>query len=109
MTDKKEFPSKKESIPTQSPFIDCVGYGYGMEAINALNEIETITVDDITAPSIGEYYAGAQICGILALLRQQNPELKTAQDVRKILPQICKPLFGGKNDKTGYGLLRAEI
>lgn len=80
-----------------------------MEAINALNKIETITADDITASSIGEYYAGAQICGILALLRQQNPELKTAQDVRKILPQICEPLFSGKNDKTGYGLLRAEI
>ena len=109
VTDKKEFPSEKEIMPTQSPFIDCVGYGYGMETINALNEIETITADDITSSSMGEYYAAAQICGILALLRQQNPELKTAQDVRKILPQICKPLFGGKNDKTGYGLLRAEI
>ena len=80
-----------------------------METINALNEIETIIADDITYSSIGEYYATAQICGILALLRQQNPELKTVQDVRKILPQICKPLFGGKNNKTGYGLLRTEI
>ena len=104
MTDKKEFPSKKESVPTQSPFIDCVGYRYGMETINTLNEIEIITADDITSSSMGEYYTVTQICGILALLRQQNPELKTAQDVRKILPQICKPLFGAKNDKTGYGI-----
>ena len=67
------------------------------------------TNDNIDNIWQGEYYAAAQICGILALLKQQNPNLKTAQDVRAILPKICEPIYGGKNNKTGYGLLKAKI
>lgn len=109
VSDKKEFVNQNGVTPIQSSLIDCVGYGYGMKVINAFEKIEKTTIDDITNPYLAEYYAGVQICAILALLRQKNPGLKTAQDVRKILPQICEPLYGGKNDKTGYGLLKAEL
>lgn len=109
VTDKGEFPSEKGKIPTQTSFVDCVAYGYGIQVINSFGQLEIITIDDINYASNGEYYAGAQICGLLALLKQQNPALKTAQDIRNILPKVCKPLLGGKNNKTGYGMLRSEI
>ena len=51
----------------------------------------------------------AQVMGICALLKQQNPNLKTAYDIRSLLSELCEPLYGGKNNKTGYGLLKAKI
>lgn len=106
VTDKKEYPAKN---PMKSKWIDCVSYGYGMDALDSTNEQIKITDSYINDIWTGEYYSAAYICGILALLKQQNPNLKTAQDIRKILPQLCEELYGGKNDKTGYGLLKAFI
>ena len=109
VTDKKEYPNSSNKKPMESKWVDCVGFGYGMNVINVSEKEVKITNDNIENVWQGEYYAAAQICGILALLKQQNPNLKTAQDVRAILPKICEPLYGGKNNKTGYGLLKAKI
>ena len=109
VTDEKEYPNSRNIKPMESKWVDCVGFGYGVNVINVSEKEVKITDDNINSVQKGEYYAAAQICGILALLKQQNPNLKTAQDVRAILPKICEPLYGGKNNKTGYGLLKAKI
>ena len=109
VTDKKEYPNSGNKKPMESKWIDCVGFGYGMNVINVSEKEVKITDSNINDIWDGEYYAASQICGILALLKQQNPNLKTAQDVRAILPKICEPLYGGKNNKTGYGLLKAKL
>ena len=109
ITDKKEYPNSNNKKPMESKWIDCVGFGYGMNVINVSEKEVKITDSNINDIWEGEYYAVAQICGILALLKQQNPNLKTAQDVRAILPKICEPLYGGKNNRTGYGLLKAKL
>ena len=107
VTNKKEYPSNNN--PAQSNWVDCVSYGYGMNVLDITEKELLITENYINDKIDGEYYASAQICGLLALLKQQNPNLKTAQDVRKILPNVCETLYGGKNDKTGYGLLKANL
>ena len=109
VTDKKEYPNSSNKKPMESEWVDCVGFGYGMNVINVSEKEVKITDDNIKDIWEGEYYAAAQICGILALLKQQNPNLKTAQDIRAILPKICESLYGGKNNKTGYGLLKAKL
>ena len=73
------------------------------------SQIVKITDSNIEDIWDAEYYAAAQICGLLALLKQQNPNLNTAQDIRAILPNICESLYGGKNNRTGYGLLKAKL
>ena len=110
VTDKKEYPnSSDDKKPMESQWVDCVGFGYGMNVINVSEKEIKITSDNVDKKWYGEYYAAAQICGILALLKQQNPNLNTAQDIRAILPNICEPLYGGKNNRTGYGLLKAKL
>ena len=109
VTDKKEYPNSSNKKPMESKWVDCVGFGYGMNVINVSEKEVKITDSNINDIWEGEYYAAAQICGILALLKQQNPNLKTAQDIRAILPKICEPLYGGKNNRTGYGLLKAKL
>ena len=109
VTDKKEYPNSSNKKPMESEWVDCVGFGYGMNVINVSEKEVKITDDNIKDIWEGEYYAAAQICGILALLKQQNPNLNTAQDIRAILPNICEPLYGGKNNRTGYGLLKAKL
>ena len=109
VTDKKEYPNSSNKKPMESEWVDCVGFGYGMNVINVSEKEVKITNDNIKDIQDAEYYAAAQICGILALLKQQNPNLKTAQDIRAILPNICEPLYGGKNNRTGYGLLKAKL
>ena len=102
VTDKKEYPNSSNKKPMESEWVDCVGFGYGMNVINVSEKEVKITDDNIKDIWEGEYYAAAQICGILALLKQQNPNLNTAQDIRAILPNICESLYGGKNNRTGY-------
>ena len=109
VTDKKEYPNSSNKKPMESEWVDCVGFGYGMNVINVSEKEVKITDDNIKDIWEGEYYAAAQICGILALLKQQNPNLNTAQDIRAILPNICESLYGGKNNRTGYGLLKAKL
>ena len=110
VTDKKEFvEGDKEKSPLKGSFVDCVSYGYGVKCINHQDAQFIYGIEE--AP-VAQYYcnfAMAQVMGICALLKQQNPNLKTAQDIRAILPNICEPLYGGKNNKTGYGLLKAKI
>ena len=108
VTDKKEYPNSSNK-PMESQWVDCVGFGYGMNVINVSEKEVKLTDSNINNIWKGEYYAAAQICGILALLKQQNPNLTTAQDIRAILPNICEPLYGGKNNRTGYGLLKAKL
>ena len=107
VTDKKEYDTSKN--PTQSKWIDFVSYGYGINVLDITEKESLITENYINDKIDGEYYAAAQVCGILALLKEQNPNLKTAQDIRALLPNICEDIYGGKNDKTGYGLLKAKI
>ena len=109
VTDKKEYPNSGNKKPMESEWVDCVGFGYGMNVINVSEKEVKITDSNIEDIWDAEHYAAAQICGLLALLKQQNPNLNTAQDVRAILPNICEPLYGGKNNRTGYGLLKAKL
>lgn len=107
--DKKQFIEEKYKKPFTGEFVDCVSYGYGVECINSQNR--QMTYEKTEAP-VPQYYcniAMAQVMGILALLRQQNSGLKTAHDIRSLLPKVCETLYNSKNDKTGYGLLKAEI
>lgn len=105
----KQIAPKAPLKPAESNWVDCVSYGYGMSVIDQYNKEKVLLSSDVQIAQLAEFHAAAQICGILALLKQQNPNLKTAQDIRKILPNVCEPLYGGKNTKTGYGLLKAKI
>ena len=102
VTDKKEFvEGDKEKNPLKGSFVDCVSYGYGVKCINHQDAQFIYGIEE--AP-VAQYYcnfAMAQVMEICALLKQQNPNLKTAQDIRAILPNICEPLYGGKITKQG--------
>ena len=107
--DKTFLDNNSSKTPPIGSWVDCVGYGWGLQVIDS--KLEQRPYGNGEWP-VHQYYcnfAMAQVMGICALLKQQNPNLKIAQDIRTILPNICEPLYGGKNNKTGYGLLKAKI
>lgn len=108
VTDEKKFIANDSvKTPKTGTFIDCVSYGYGIKVINAKGEEMIYSVSE--AP-VAQYYcnlAVAQVMGIIALLKQQDPTINNAIKVREVLPILCEALYGGKNNNTGYGLLKA--
>lgn len=110
VTDEKKFIANDSSkVPVTGEFIDCVSYGYGIDVINSNNQ--QITYSASQAP-VAQYYCNlaiAQVIGILALIKQQDSTINNAIKVRELLPEICEPLYGGKNNNTGYGLLKANF
>lgn len=108
VTDQKTFIANDPAkTPKTGSFIDCVSYGYGIKVINA-NGQEMIY--PISQAPVAQYFcnlAAAQVMAIIALLKQQNPSINNAINVRALLPTFCEALYGGKNNNTGYGLLKA--
>ena len=107
--DKTFLDGNPSKTPPKGSWVDCVGYGWGLQIIDS--KLEQHPYGNGEWP-VHQYYcnfAMAQVMGICALIKQQNPNLKTARDIRPLLSELCEPLYGGKNDKTGYGLLKAKI
>lgn len=110
VTDEKKFIANDSAkTPKTGTFIDCVSYGYGIKVINANGEQMVYSISE--AP-VAQYYcnlAVAQVMAIIALIKQQNTSINNAIKVREVLPTICEILYGGKNNNTGYGLLKATL
>lgn len=110
VTDQKKFiDDGSAKVAVKGNFVDCVAYGYGVQCINSEDKQVEYGIGE--AP-VAQYYcniAMMQVMGILALLKQQDPSVNNAVKVRALLPEICESLYGGKNDKTGYGLIKAKI
>lgn len=108
VTDKKEFVDKNAAkTPFKGSFVDCVSFGYGIRCINYKNKEILYEVGEVP---VAQYYcniAVAEVMGVLALIKQQDSSINNAKKVRALLPKLCEVLYGGKNDKTGYGLLKA--
>lgn len=110
ITPENEYITTPNSqVPFQGEGVDCVAYGYGFEYLNNLGETKELTSSEFSAAYWRSIFAAYEVIGVLALLRQQNPELTNAKKVREILPTICDNLDSSKNNKTGYGLIKATI
>lgn len=110
VTDEKKFILNDSArTPFTGSFIDCVAYGFGIQCINSENN--QVLYEEGKAP-VAQYYcnlAMMQVIGIIALIKQQDPTINNAVKVRSLLPKLCEQLYGGKNDYTGYGLIKAAL
>ncbi|WP_026889090.1 S8 family serine peptidase [Clostridium beijerinckii] len=107
--DKKFISGDENKTPFTGSFVDCVSYGYGVTCVNSKNEYDVYEIGTNPNKIFLCDVAVMQVMGLLALLKQQNPAINNAVKVRELLPKLCEPLYGGKNDNTGYGLLKADI
>lgn len=107
--DKKFISGDANKTPLTGSFVDCVSYGYGVTCVNSKDEYDVYQIG--TNPYSIDLcdVAVFQVMGILALLKQQDSTINNAVKVRDLLPKLCEPLYGGKNDNTGYGLLKADF
>ncbi|ETI90263.1 S8 family serine peptidase [Clostridium butyricum] len=101
--------SNKNYVPYQSEYVDCAAYGFGFEYRNSSGGISTNSQSEYPAAIWKTMFASYEVMGILALLKQQKPELNTAIKIREILSTLCNNLGNEKNNETGYGLLQGKI
>ena len=87
--------------------IDCVGVSYGYDIMTS-NGIKQIDPNNFKGDMWRSMAAAVQIMGVLALMKQQYPNMNNAEKVRKLLPQLCEDLGYSKN-KQGYGLITARL
>ena len=110
VTPEDGFITDKGFAPYTSENVDCAAYGYGFNYLNEAGNIVEMKGDVIKAVLYRTLFAAYQVAGVLALIKQQNPEINNAVKVRGILSSICRPLFtGGKNEKVGYGVIKAKL
>ena len=106
--ENKFVTSPTNAVPYKASNIDCVGYGYGFEYMNAENTKIELTKSNYPAAQWRTMFAAYQVIGILALMKQQYPKLNTAIKARKLLQYLCTDL-GYNKSKQGYGLIKAEL
>ncbi|AGX43806.1 S8 family serine peptidase [Clostridium saccharobutylicum] len=107
--DKKFISGDNNKTPFTGNFVDCVSYGYGVTCVNSKNQYDIYEIGTNPHKIFLCDVAVMQVMGLLALLKQQDPTINNAVKVRSLLPKLCEPLYGGRNDNTGYGLLKADI
>lgn len=110
VTPNKKFISGDDNkTPFTGSFVDCVSYGYGVTCVNSKNQYDVYDIGTNPHRIFLCDVAVMQVMGLLALLKQQDITINNAIKVRALLPKLCEPLYGGKNDNTGYGLLKTDI
>ena len=107
--DKKFISGDDNKTPFTGSFVDCVSYGYGVTCVNSKNEYDIYEIGTNPHKIFLCDVAVMQVMGLLALLKQQDPTINNAVKVRTLLPKLCEPLYGRKNNNTGYGLLKTDI
>lgn len=108
-SDKKFISGDGTKTPYTGDFVDCVSYGYGVTCVNSKDEYDIYELGTNPHKIFLCDIAVMQIMGLIALLKQQDTSINNAVKVRALLPKLCEPLYGGKNNNTGYGLLKADI
>lgn len=93
--------------PIESKYIDCLSYGYGIKSYDKDGNIFTIPETWYQVHNYRNITAVHQVIGIIALMKQQFPNLNTAEKARKLLPYICIDI-GYTESKQGKGLLVAK-
>lgn len=107
--DKKFISGDENKTPFTGSFVDCVSYGYGVVCVNSKDKYDIYEIGTNPNKIFLCDVAVMQVMGLLALLKQQDSTINNAVKVRNLLQKLCEPLYGGKNDNTGYGLLKADI
>ena len=82
---------------------DTSNYGPGLDVV-AIVPYYTTTAEGEYASRLGTSFASPQVAGLASLIWAINPNL-TNEQVYKIIRDGAKPLGGGYNEETGYGLI----
>jgi minor extracellular protease Epr len=111
VTPQKQFigGDVNNKTPFTGDFIDCVSYGYGVTCVNSKGKYDIYELGMQPHNTFLCRVAAMQVMGICALLKQQDSTINNVVKIRNLLPKLCEPLYGGKNNNTGYGLLKADI
>ena len=78
-------------------------YGIGLDVV-AVGNYYVTSAEGGYMPAAGTSFASPQAAGLAALILSINPGL-TNEDVYNLIRQGAKPLKGGYNQETGYGLI----
>jgi len=78
-------------------------YGPGLDVV-ALGSYYTTTAAGGYATPSGTSFASPQVAGLASLMLAINPDL-TNEDIYSLIRQGAKPLGGGYNEQTGYGII----
>lgn len=106
-SDNKYITSPQGQVAYASKYVDCCGYGFGFEYIDSSGNKMIFDGSDYSGAVWRTSFAACQVAGVIALLKQQDSTLSSAEKVRSILKDVClDTLTAGFDEKTGYGLIR---
>ena len=83
--------------------VDFSNYGTGVDVV-AIGNYHTTTATGDYAIKSGTSFATPQVAGLASLIYAVNPNA-TNEEVYALIKQAAKPLGGGFNAQTGYGLI----
>ena len=78
-------------------------YGEGLDIVAAVSYVRTTAYGGYTNAA-GTSFASPQAAGLASLILSVNPNLSN-EEVYSLIKQGAKPLNGGYNTQTGYGLI----
>ncbi len=106
--DNKIVADNTKNKPIQSDYIDCLSYGYGIKSYKADGSLFSIPETWYPVHSYRSMTSSHLVIGMIALMKQQYPEINTTAKFRKLLPYLCSDLGYGKKEQ-GYGLLKVKL